>query len=227
MNFKRSLVQHIAATVLLWLMASLVIANKLDAKATLFQQYQPIVNAVSKQLTVNHQIYKKDPNAFQQFLDKYIRLHWNARSTAKALLGAENFKSLNKHSRQLFEVAVETTLLRYAFEGISLYSSQQFQLVDVAISDSGNMGWVQIVMSSKIIPDLNLDVLVKRNLQGIWKAVDVRFKGITYVSVKKHEFQKILNKQGIDFLIASLNEKNNTFFGELCAAAENMDNQTC
>jgi ABC-type transporter MlaC component len=86
---------------------------------------------------------------------------------------------------------------------------------------------VQIVMSSKIIPDLNLDVLVKRNLQGIWKAVDVRFKGITYVAVKKHEFQKILNKQGIDVLIASLNEKNNTFFGELCAAAENMDNQTC
>lgn len=227
MSFKRPWVQLIAATGLFCLVASIAWADKSDAKATLFRQYQPIVNAVSKQLTLHHQTYKQDPKAYQQFLDQYVRPHWDASSTAKALIGIENYKALKINNRQKLEEAVEKTLVRYAFEGINLYSSQQFQLVDVAISDSGKMGWVQVLMRSKIIPDLNLDVLVKRNQQGIWKAVDVRFQGITFVAIKKHEFQKILNKQGIDVLIASLNEKNNTFFGELCTAAETMDKQTC
>jgi len=227
MSFKRLGVQLIAAMGLFCLIASMTSADKLDAKAVLFQQYEPIVSAVSKQLFLHHETYKKDPKAYQQFLDQYVRLHWDAGSTAKALVGGANFKALNKNNRHRLEEAVERTLIRYAFEGIDLYSSQEFKLVDVAISDSGRMGWVQILMRSKIIPDLNLDVLVKRNREGVWKAVDVRFKGITYVAVKKHEFQKILNAQGIDGLIASLNEKNNSFFGDLCAAAEKMDKQTC
>jgi ABC-type transporter MlaC component len=43
----------------------------------------------------------------------------------------------------------------------------------------------------------------------------VRFKGITYVAVKKHGFQKIMQKQGADALITSLDVKNNDFFDAL------------
>ena len=77
------------------------------------------------------------------------------------------------------------------------------------------------------MPDLNLDILVKRNKMGKWQAVDVSFEGITYVAVKKYLFKKILDKQGVGALIASLNEKNNQFFGELCATNDKVDKKTC
>jgi ABC-type transporter MlaC component len=159
--------------------------------------------------------YTAEPQSFQDFLDQNVRPFWDPSSTAKALVGSANFKSLNAKTQTRLTASVERTLVRYAFEGIAFYNGQKFELVDVAISDSGKMGWVQVVMRSQILPDLNLDILVKRNKTGIWKAVDVRFKGITYVAVKKHGFQNIMQKQGADALIASLNGKNNAFFDAL------------
>jgi ABC-type transporter MlaC component len=92
------------------------------------------------------------------------------------------------------------------------------------------MGWVQVVIKSKILPDLNLDILVKRNIDSNWKAVDVRFKGMTYVAVKKYQYKNILEKQGVGALITSLIEKNNKFFSELCETLDKvnkLDKQFC
>ena len=186
-----------------------------DPLASLHGQYQPIVEAISKTLMANFERYIAEPQSFQVFLDQNVRPFWDPSSTAKALVGGANFRALNAQTQVKLSNAVERTLMRYAFEGIAFYNGQKFELVDVAISDSGKMGWVQVVMRSQILPDLNLDILVKRNKSGIWKAVDVRFKGVTYVAVKKHSFQKILQKQGADALIASLDVKNNKFFDAL------------
>jgi len=215
------------ALLLLCLFVPMSQGAEVDAKSTLRLQFEPIIATVDKQLLSQHVQYKKDPKAYQKFLDLHVRPHWDTRSTARALIGGKSFKSLSKQAQHDLVQAVDTTLVRYAFEGIDFYSGQQFQMVDVAISDSGKMGWVQVLMKSKILPDLNLDILVKRNKLGRWNAVDVRFKGITYVAVKKHQFKKILEKQGVGALIASLNEKNNQFFGELCAAEDKVDKKTC
>jgi len=197
------------------LIALPVSADNTDPKSALRAQFEPIIFNVSKQLLAHQAHYKKDPVAFQGFLDQYVSLHWDAGSTARALVGSDNFKRLSAKNKRSLISAVDKTLKRYACEAVVFYSGQQFILVDVSVSDSGNMGWVKLLMQTKIIPDLNLDVLVKRNKAGIWKAVDVRFKGLTYVSVKKHKYQNILKKQGVHALIARLNEKNNTFFGDL------------
>jgi ABC-type transporter MlaC component len=190
-------------------------ANKSNALVSLQSQFQPIVKTISKTLMANFERYTAEPQTFQGFLDQNVRPFWDPSSTAKALVGSANFRALNAKTQDRLTNAVERTLVRYAFEGVAFYNGQTFELVDVAISDSGKMGWVQVVMRSQILPDLNLDILVKRNKTGIWKAVDVRFKGVTYVAVKKHSFQKIMQKQGVDALIASLDVKNNKFFDAL------------
>ena len=218
--------QRLYIFVLICFFMPVVQSDELDAKASLRLQFEPIIASVSKQLLSQQQKFKKDPKAFQAFLDKHVRPYWDSSSTTKALIGGKSFKSLTEENQHKLVAAVDKTLIRYAFEGIGFYSGQKFQLVDVAISDSGKMGWVQMMMESQILPDLNLDFLVKRTSSGVWKAVDVRFKGITYVAVKKHQFKKILKKQGAGELIASLVEKNNTFFGELCAS-NTVDKQSC
>lgn len=227
MWFKPCKSQSFYALLLLCLFAHMLQGAEVDTKSTLRLQFEPIIATVNKQLLSQNVQYKKDPKAYQKFLDLHVRPHWDTRSTARALIGGKSFKSLSKQAQHDLVQAVDTTLVRYAFEGIDFYSGQQFQMVDVAISDSGKMGWVQVLMKSKILPDLNLDILVKRNKMGKWNAVDVRLKGITYVAVKKYQYKKILEKQGVGALIASLNEKNNQFFGELCAAEDKVDKKTC
>ena len=226
MIYKFSKSQLIYIFIILCLFIPLVQGDEQHAKSSLRLQFEPIIASVSKQLLSQQEMFKKDPKAYQAFLDKHVRPYWDSSSTARALIGSKSFEALTEKTQQQLVAAVDKTLIRYAFEGIGFYSGQKFQLVDVAISDSGKMGWVQMMMESQILPDLNLDILVKRNKAGVWKAVDVRFKGITYVAVKKYQFKKILEKQGAGALIASLNEKNNSFFGALCAL-EKVDKQSC
>jgi len=214
------------ATAIFVFFVPLLQAAEMDKKSSLRAQFGPIIATVNKQLVSEYKSFKQDPKNYQAFLDQHVRPYWDSSSTARALIGSKSFKSLTEKTQSKFVAAVEKTLIRYAFEGIDFYSGQQFQLVDVAISDSGKMGWVQVLMKSQILPDLNLDILVKRNKAGLWKAVDVHFKGITYVTVKKYQFKKILEKQGAGALIASLNEKNNSFFGALCVL-EKVDKQSC
>jgi ABC-type transporter MlaC component len=66
---------------------------------------------------------------------------------------------------------------------------------------------------------LHLDLLIKRTSKGDWSAVDIRTKGITYVAVKKHEFRKIIEQQGVAVLIDSLKRKNSDYFRDICAKA--------
>ena len=222
--------QLLCAVTALCLFVPFSLADPLGKKSILRQQYEPIISSISKQLLVNHEIFKKDPSAYQAFLNQYVRPYWDVSSTSRALIGGKNFTVLDKHHQLKLVDAVDKTLVRYAFEGINFYSGQQFTLVDMAISDSGKMGWVQVVIKSKILPDLNLDILVKRNNEGNWTAVDVRFKGMTYVAVKKYQFKNILEKPGVGALITSLNEKNNKFFSELCVTADKVnkvDKQFC
>lgn len=89
------------------------------------------------------------------------------------------------------------------------------------------MGWVQVLMESPIIPDINLDVLIKQGDKDDWKAVDIRFKGITYVSIKKHSFREIIAESGLQALIGDLQGKNAAYFKVICAETKTVDLPPC
>lgn len=78
-------------------------------------------------------------------------------------------------------------------------------------------------MESPILPDINLDLVIKRNLNNQWHAVDVRVKGITYVKIKKYKYREIIEEQGFDALIDNLTTKNTNYFGAVCAQAVNTE----
>jgi len=196
-------------------------------KLQIRQQFEPIIRRVNTQLADNLALYKKDPRAYSEFINQNLRAYWDPASTSSALIGKQQFQALDVDHRQQLIAAVDTTLVRYAFEGFEYYGGQQFSLADIAISRSREMAWLQVLMESPIIPDLNLDILIKRNETGVWKAVDVRFQGITFVAVKKYQYRKLLDKQGIQGLTEKLAFKNNTFFSKLCDPKDRLDNQTC
>ena len=207
--------------------SALAVDKTVDSKQEVRNQYEPIIERINQQLPNNLIAYKKNLGLLSEFIDKNVRIHWDASSTTSALIGKEVFQTLTPKQEKTLVSVVDRTLLRYAIEGFEYYNGHQFKLTDIAISSSGNMGWMKVLMEASMIPDLNLEVLIKRNKHGIWKAVDVRFMGITYVAIKKYFYRRTINKQGVDGLIDKLKAKNDKFFSEICTSVSKEDSDVC
>jgi ABC-type transporter MlaC component len=188
-----------------------------DTEQRIASQFAPLFRAVTQELSENQAMYLDNPSAYAEFINSRVKARWDVASTTSALIGKSRFLSLSQSEQGGLVAAVDQTLMRYAFEGLEHYTAQIFDVVDVVINEKGTLGWVQVRMQSPVLLDLNLDLLIKRTDQHQWKAVDVRFKGITYVSIKKHEFRSIIEEGGVAALIQTLNQKNTEFFTTLCS----------
>ena len=232
--FKRGLIQEFSFAVIIVLVMMLAIsavaselANELaddltnakDAKQSVTAEFEQLFVSVTDQLSNRQDKYINDPIAYHAFLLSTVVELWDSSSTTRALLGKKHYESLAKEQKSALISAVDETLIRYAFEGLESYSGQVFKVDDVVINEEKGMGWVQVLMVSPVIPDINLDLLIKRNPQGNWRAVDVRVKGITYVAIKKHGYREIFEEKGFDSLLVNLSDKNNEYFNVVCESA--------
>ena len=190
-----------------------------DAKQSVTAEFEQLFVSVTDQLSNRQEKYIKDPIAYHAFLMSTVVELWDSSSTTRALLGRKHYESLTKEQKSALISAVDDTLIRYAFEGLESYSGQVFKVDDVVINEEKGMGWVQVLMVSPVIPDINLDLLIKRTPQGDWEAVDVRVKGITYVAIKKHGYREIFEEKGFDSLLVNLSDKNNEYFMMVCESA--------
>lgn len=228
--FKHGWIQEssfIVTTSLALMLAISVSANELGdelsdtkvARQSVTDEFEQLFVSVTDQLSNRQDKYIKDPIAYYAFLTSTVVELWDSSSTTRALLGKKHYESLAKDQKSALISAVDETLLRYAFEGLESYSGQVFKVDDVVINEKKGMGWVQVLMVSPVIPDINLDLLIKRNPQGDWRAVDVRVKGITYVAIKKHGYREIFEGKGFDSLLVNLSAKNNEYFKVVCESA--------
>ena len=232
--FKHGWIQEssfIVTTSLALMLAISVSANELGdelsdtkvARQSVTDKFEQLFVSVTDQLSNRQDKYIKDPIAYYAFLTSTVVELWDSSSTTRALLGKKHYESLAKDQKSALISAVDETLIRYAFEGLESYSGQVFKVDDVVINEKKGMGWVQVLMVSPVIPDINLDLLIKRTPQGEWKAVDVRVKGITYVAIKKHRYREIFEEKGFDSLLVNLSAKNNEYFTMSCEAAGMSD----
>ena len=199
------------------------LTNAKDAEQSVTAEFEQLFVSVTDQLSNRQDKYINDPIAYHAFLMSTVVELWDSSSTTRALLGKKHYESLAKDQKSALISAVDETLIRYAFEGLESYSGQVFKVDDVVINEEKGMGWVQVLMVSPVIPDINLDLLIKRNSQGDWRAVDVRVKGITYVAIKKHKYREIFEEKGFDSLLVNLSAKNNEYFTMSCEAAGMSD----
>ena len=192
------------------------VSQEKQQKTLVQDQFVAVLADVTEQLSTGRSAYLNDPVAYYDFLVTSVVNHWDSASTSRALLGKQAFLELDQAQRSAMINAVEQTLIRYAYEGLENYSGQVFKVADVVVNVDVGRGWVQVVMESPLLPDINLDLLIKRNEQGHWRAVDVRVKGITYVKVKKYQYRNLLKEQGLNALVQSLADKNKAHFMVLC-----------
>ena len=194
-----------------------------DAESMVRNQFEVLFASVTEQLANRQQKYLDNPIAYYDFLIATVVASWDSSSTSRALVGKQYYQGFTDEQRAVLVNSVDQTLIRYAFEGLENYGGQVFKVDDVVVNEEKGMGWVQVLMESPILPDINLDLVIKRNSNNVWHAVDVRVKGITYVKIKKYKYREIIEEQGFQALIDNLTTKNTDFFDDICAPIVNPE----
>ena len=172
-------------------------------------------------LLANYKNYLESPNQYWHFLDDIFLNNWDFNATTKALIGNEIFNSLSNSEFKKLSRTIEITLIRYAFETLSFYGEQKLNVLDVKLNEKQTLAWLKMNMKSPKFPDIHLDLLLKRTDGDQWKGVDFRFKGITYVNMKKNSYRQDIRDFKFPGLLRKLNDKNKVFFKDLCEGDAN------
>ena len=151
-------------------------------------QFQQLLLDITTQLGSSEWGNPTDMLRYHHFIEAEVAPLWDVASTARALLGQENYQSLSGMQRDELHSAVKTTLIRYAYLGLEYYSEQRFTIVDSVLNPQRGMGWLQVEIKLPKLPDFQFDMLIKRAPNQVWRAVDIRIQGITYVTIKKYQF---------------------------------------
>ncbi len=197
-------------------------SNINDLSAELITGYNSLLEGkVTNGLLANYKKYQNFPNEYWSFVNETFSDNWNFDATTKALIGHDIFNSLSEFQFKELSRVLEITLLRYAFESLSFYREQRLNVIDIKLNEQQTFAWLKVNMDSPRLPDIHLDILLNRRDDDQWKGVDFRFKGITYVNMKKNSYRQDFEDLKFHGLLRKLNNKNKTFFRDLCRSDVN------
>ena len=197
-------------------------ANRTAMEIEVLDSYESLVaDKVTCNLLINYKNYLDSPNEYWNFLNETFLVNWDFDATTKALVGSKIFDSLSNMQFKELSKTLKVTLMRYAFESLSYYSEQRLTVIDIKVSKQQTFAWLKINMDSPRFPDIHLDLLLRRTNHSQWKGVDFRFKGVTYVNLKKNGYREDFKKLKFKGLLRKLQEKNKVFFKDLCNGEAN------
>ena len=193
-----------------------------DREEKVLDAYKSLLEEkVTGDLRANYKNYVESPNEYWNFLNETFLENWNFDATTKALIGSDIFNSLSNLQFEELSRALEVTLIRYAFESLYFYGDQKLNVIDIKLNEQQTLAWLKINMDSPRFPDIHLDFLLKRTDHNQWRGVDFRFKGVTYINLKKNSFRHDFEDIKFKGLLSKLDNKNKLFFENLCQSEAN------
>ena len=137
-------------------------------------------------------------------LEPVIRQVFDIPSMTRLAVGPE-WNSLNEVQRQQVTQAFERYVAAIYAERFDSYSGERLQVTGEQASAGGTIITTQIVKSNG--QPVQINYLVRQN-GGSWQIADVYLDGtISELATRRSEFASILRSQGINGLIAMLNNK--------------------
>ncbi len=133
-----------------------------------------------------------------------VKETFNLAFMAKFAAGS-HWKKLDADQRgKLIEAFSSLTIATYAerFDG---YSGERFD----TLNEKPFRRTTRVVETGLVKSDgetINLDYLVGER-GGIWGVIDVRFKGVSELAVRRSEYTSVLNRKGFGGLIATIEKK--------------------
>jgi phospholipid transport system substrate-binding protein len=169
-------------------------ASQHEIKEFVSKETLNITNIISDQSKNDSQ---KTVELTEVFL-KMVDAQWMAKFT----LGM-HWKELSKNDTKRFVEAYKTYLVNYYVPNFKKYKSNIFKIESVSELRKNEFLVKTIIKNSKELTNYSVDFrLIDKN--GTIQIFDILTEGISIISTQRAEFNAIINKYGIDYLIDKL-----------------------
>lgn len=168
------------------------------------------VSTINQTLLVEQGRFEQHPEQLASFVDQHLLPLWQSSKTLKGLFGKKHWLSFSEGAKSSLKQGFNNTLQRYVQEGFSHYDGQRLEFVGVKFNKKQTRGRLTVKIIPNLVPSFNVDLKIYKERDS-WFLYDVMVKGVSYISIKKDSFRKMLQEQGIETVIASIRTKNQGF----------------
>lgn len=182
--------------------------NIAQAKA---QSAQEVVMTTADQviarLVAERADIEANPHKLYSLINELVIPHFDFLSMSKWVLGKTNWKAASADQRDKFVNEFRTLLVRTYAKALLEYSDEEIVYKPVTSNPDSNIVVVETEVKQAGGNNVPIDYRMHAS-SGEWKVVDVAVDGISLVSTYRGSFAAEIRKNGIDSLIAKLQERN-------------------
>ena len=166
------------------------------------QLVQEVAQNFLVDLQKNRDLYRKDPQALRQLVEKDLFPYFDTPYAARLVLG-RHVRTITPEQRQAFVKAFENSMLNNYGRALVEFQPNRLTVLPSKVEP----GETTAIVRTEIHKDDGTSVSVEYALHrtaGGWKAWDVIIQGISYVKSFRDDFGAQIDQQGIDAVIKRL-----------------------
>lgn len=155
-------------------------------------------------------LIKKDLNHLKVIVEEELMPYINHKRAAALVLGNKHYKQAKKDKVFIdFSEAFRRYLILTYANIFTLYDNQKVVYAPAKDITDQKVVAVNVKIIDAQRPPIAIDFKLRKSKKsGDWKAYDmVAGNGLSMVSTKAKEFDSIINKKGLNYLISQLNKK--------------------
>lgn len=175
------------------------------------QVIHSVANKTFSRITAEKTRLEAQPSYVKVIIEEELIPYFDYKYAAYKVMGS-HLKKTTKEQRDAFVVAFKSYLINAYGHILFKYDEQEVEILDNNHFMDKNIISVPVRIRDKNDQLTQIAFKLRKNKKsGEWKVFDVIAEGISMLNTKQSEFNEIMHKQGIDYVIELLNTKNSEF----------------
>lgn len=163
---------------------------------------------VLEKLDAEKEKLEADPTRIYELINKVVVPRFDFASMSRWVLGRDSWTSASDEQRQAFINEFRTLLVRTYAKALLEYSEEEIKYYPAQGNPDSNL----VVVKTEVKQPAGagaIPIHYRMHLKdGEWKVVDVAVDGVSLVSTYRGSFASEIRKNGLDALIAKIEERN-------------------
>ncbi|HUH59099.1 MAG TPA: ABC transporter substrate-binding protein [Candidimonas sp.] len=190
------------------LAASQAMAQKpVDPSGAPDQFVETVANNTLDAVKKNQAVKSGDPTSINQVVTEYVLPYVNLEKTTRLAAGRHWRQASPQQQASLVQAFRNTLIRTYGGAFTKVDQSSAFTMLPFRGDDQANDVVVRSTLSQGNGPSVGIDYRLEKTPKG-WKIYDLNVEGIWLIQNYRNQFSQQITKNGIDGLIAALNQQN-------------------
>ena len=173
------------------------------------QVVKDTVNEVITNIQTHRALYKKDSAALHQMIEDVLVPTLHVKRMAKLILGKRVASQSSDQQIEAFAEEFKNSLIKTYAAALLEYTGKEEVVYDeVKYKPSGDIAMVKGALVTADGQKYNIVLHMSNRNDTSWRAYNLEAAGINVLSTYRSTYSAVLQKKGLDGLIADLKEKN-------------------